>query len=37
MGSKVEHPFKIEVWEGNKIHEVTTSAPEGAGFWPSPA
>lgn len=22
MGSKVEHPFKVEVWEGDKVHET---------------
>jgi hypothetical protein len=22
MGSKVEHPFKVEVWEGDKVHEI---------------
>ncbi len=22
MGSKVDHPFKVEVWEGDKIHET---------------
>jgi hypothetical protein len=22
MGSKVEHPFKVEVWDGDKVHET---------------
>lgn len=26
MGSKVEHPFKVEVWDGDKVHETLAVA-----------